>query len=107
MNLLWWLILFVVLFAIFGGAIIAGAAWLAWFGIVGIIIGGLARLLVADSGGYGLPGTILAGLAGSIIGGVLARAADVGGLLEFALSILAAAILIAISRGAGGRRSEA
>ena len=105
MNLIAWLILIVVLLAIFGGAIIAGAAWLLWFGIVGIIIGGLARLLVADSGGYGLPGTILAGLGGALLGGVLARLADVGGFIEFLISILVAAVLIALTRGAGSNRS--
>lgn len=101
MNVLFWLILIVVLFAIFGGAFIASAWWLAWFGVVGIVIGALARMLVSDTGGYGIPGTVLAGLIGSLIGGAIAHAAGIGWIIEIMISVLAAAILIAISRGMG------
>lgn len=106
MNLTFWVILIVVLVAIFGGAFLTSAAWLAWFGVVGIIIGGLARLLVSETGGYGLPGTILAGLAGSLIGGAIAHLADAGSIIEFLVSILAAAVLIVASRATAARSKK-
>ena len=102
MSVVFWILLFVVLLAIFGGALLAGLAWVAWFALVGIIIGALARLLVPNTAGFGLFGTILAGIAGSIIGGVIAHVADLGWMLEFVVSILAAAVIVALANGASG-----
>lgn len=105
MNFFFWILLLVVLLAIFGGAVIASAAWLAWFGIVGIVIGAFARLLVPDSGGFGLPGTILAGLVGSMVGGIIAHVADLGTFIEFLVSILAAAVVIAAANSSRSSRA--
>ncbi len=107
MNFLFWILLIVIMLAIFGGAFIAGAAWLAWFGAIGIVIGALARLLVPDSGGFGLPATILGGLTGALIGGAVAHVAELGWFIEFLVSVLAAAVVIALANGTRGSGSRA
>lgn len=68
MNLLFWLTLFVVMVAIFGAALITGAWWLARYALIGIVIVGVAAQLL-----------------------------DTGRIVEFPLSVLAAAIAIGIA----------
>ena len=102
MNVIFWIILAAVLIAIFGGAILAGAIWVAWYALVGLVIGGVGRLLVPHSGGFGAFGTILAGIAGAMIGGIIANAAELSGFLEFLVAVLAAAVVVAISSAASG-----
>jgi uncharacterized membrane protein YeaQ/YmgE (transglycosylase-associated protein family) len=44
--------------------------------------------------------TILAGIAGSLIGGIVASAADLGSLMRYLVAILVSAVLVALmSRG--------
>ena len=82
MSILFFLLLLVVVLAAAGG-IVAGIAALAWYALVGLVIGAVARLLVKGTRGYGMLATILSGIVGSIGGGLIARALDLGGLLEF------------------------
>jgi uncharacterized membrane protein YeaQ/YmgE (transglycosylase-associated protein family) len=97
MTVLFWLLLIVVLLALFGWAI-AGFVWaVIWYAVVGIVIGGLARVLVRGTGRYGIGMTIVAGIGGALLGGLLANALDSGPLVQFLLAVLAAAILIAIT----------
>jgi uncharacterized membrane protein YeaQ/YmgE (transglycosylase-associated protein family) len=101
--MLFWILLGVVLVAIFGGAAIAAAWWLIYYAIVGLVIGGLARLLVSSSEGLGAAGTILAGLTGSILGGLIARAFELGTIVELLVSIVVAAVVVAIATGSSRR----
>lgn len=103
MTMLFWILLGVVLVAIFGGAAIATAWWLIYYAIVGLVIGGLARLLVSSSEGLGAARTILAGLAGSILGGLIARAFELGTIVELLVSIVVAAVVVAIATGSSRR----
>ena len=90
MTALFWLLVVVVLLALFGWAI-AGFVWtVLWYVLVGIVIGGLARVLVRGTGRYGTGMTIIAGIAGSLLGGLLANVLDTGWFVQF---------LLAVSRG--------
>ena len=97
MTALFWLLVFVVLLALFGWAI-AGFVWtVLWYVLVGVVIGGVARVLVRGTGRYGMGMTIIAGIAGSLLGGLLANVLDTGWFVQFLLAVLAAAVLIAIT----------
>jgi uncharacterized membrane protein YeaQ/YmgE (transglycosylase-associated protein family) len=105
MSVLFFLLLLVVVLAAAGG-IIAGLFALAWYVVVGLVIGAVARLLVKDTTGYGLLATALSGIVGSIGGGLIARALELGGLLEFIVAVLVAAVVIGITAGSSrGRQS--
>ena len=75
---------------------------LVWWILIGALIGFLGRLLIPEHRRPGMLGTVLAGIAGSMIGGLLANALDVGRILEFGIAVLVAAGLIGIfsNRGA-------
>lgn len=81
---------------------------LAWI-VLGLIAGWLASLLMG-SGGYGLIGNIVIGVIGAFVGGWLGSqllGIDVTGInfSSIALSVVGAAIVIAISRAfSPGRR---
>src|SRR6476619_5483480 len=93
MTALFWLLVFVVLLALFGWAI-AGFVWtVLWYVLVGIVIGGVARVLVRGTGRYGMGMTIIAGIAGSLLGGLLANVLDTGWFVQFLFAVLAAARL--------------
>jgi uncharacterized membrane protein YeaQ/YmgE (transglycosylase-associated protein family) len=95
MTALFWFLLFVVAFALFGWAI-AGFVWaVIWYAIVGLVIGGLARVLVRGTSRLGIGMTIVAGLAGSLLGGLIANVLDAGWLVQFLLAVIVAAVLIA------------
>jgi uncharacterized membrane protein YeaQ/YmgE (transglycosylase-associated protein family) len=98
MSILFFLLLLVVVLAISGG-IIAGLAAVVWYAVVGLIIGAVARLLVKGTRGYGIFATILSGIVGAIGGGLIAHALDLGGLLEFVVAVLLAAVVISITTG--------
>src|SRR5215471_186485 len=96
MTALFWLLLVVVLLALFGWAI-AGFVWaVIWYALVGLVIGGIARVLVRGTGRYGIGMTIVAGIAGSLLGGLLANVLDSGWFVQYLLVVLVAAVLIAI-----------
>jgi uncharacterized membrane protein YeaQ/YmgE (transglycosylase-associated protein family) len=96
-TVLFWLLLIVLLVALFGWAI-AGFIWaVLWYVLVGLVIGGLARVLVRGTGRYGMGMTIVAGIAGSLLGGLLANALDAGWFVQLLLAVLVAAVLIGIT----------
>ena len=97
MTALFWVLLAVVGFWIFGWAVIDVAWTLLGYVVVGLVVGGLARVLVRQSTGYGLGATILVGILGSLLGGVLATWLDVGWLLGLVISVLVSAVLIAVT----------
>lgn len=96
MNLLFWLLLLVVLLFVTGGAVIGWGIWLLWYALIGLVLGGFARLLVSNTGGLGVFATILAGLVGSFGGGAIAYALDLSWFVSLLISILVAAIAIAV-----------
>ncbi|MEO6867955.1 MAG: hypothetical protein ABI200_08030 [Gaiellales bacterium] len=88
------LVLVVLLFA--ASWVLVGIATLFWYALVGLVIGFFGRLLVKDTAGLGMLRTVLAGLAGSIGGGMIADALDVGGLVSWIIVVLVAAIVVAL-----------
>lgn len=98
------LALIVVIVVIALGLSVIGLAFsLLWYLLIGLVIGLIARLLVPDSRGLGMLTTSLYGISGSIVGGIIAHSADIGGLGRFALSVLVAAGLLALT---ASRRSS-
>jgi len=95
MGILFFALLAVVVLIIFGGAIMGIALTLLWWGLIGLIIGGLARLILPGPRPIGLLATALIGVAGALLGGIIARAVDVGSILEFVIAVLVAAVLVA------------
>jgi uncharacterized membrane protein YeaQ/YmgE (transglycosylase-associated protein family) len=93
------IILIVVVALILGVAVIGLAFKLLWLALIGIVIGALARLVLPGEQRIGLLGTTLCGIGGSLLGGGLADALDVGWLLGFLIAIGVAAALIAIVEG--------
>lgn len=103
-GVVFFLLLAIVVLAIVGGAILGALLHVVWWALVGLVIGLLARLVLPDDRGTSLLGTILAGIAGSLLGGVIAGALDVGWFIEFIIAVLVAAVLIAVF-GSTNRRS--
>jgi len=95
MNVLFFLVLLVVVLMI-AGTIVGGLVALLWWALVGLLIGALARLLVHGTSGLGMLPTILSGIAGAVGGGLVANALDLGGLLEFVVAVLVAAVVVSI-----------
>lgn len=90
------LLLVVILAFIVLGALV-GLAWnLLVFVLMGLVIGALARLVLPGEQPLGILATILFGIAGSLLGGLVARAFDLGGFVQFLVAIAVAAALIAL-----------
>jgi uncharacterized membrane protein YeaQ/YmgE (transglycosylase-associated protein family) len=96
MEILLVLLLIIVAF-VAGIAILGTVASLLWYLLVGLVIGALGRLVAPGSRNMGILMTSLYGIAGALIGGVIAEAADLGNLLQFVVSVAAAAVLVAIT----------
>jgi uncharacterized membrane protein YeaQ/YmgE (transglycosylase-associated protein family) len=100
------LIAIIVLFVVLGVAVLGLALELLWWALVGLVIGLLARLILPGSRPIGWLGTIAAGIGGALLGGIVADAFDLGGVLQFVVAVLVAAALIAAFAG-GSRRAYA
>ena len=94
-------LLAIVLLVVVGGVVIGFALKLLWWALLGLLIGALARALLPGRQAIGWIGTAGAGVGGALLGGIVADALDLGGILQFIVAILLAAALIAAS---GGRR---
>lgn len=95
------LLLVVIVLVAIGAALLGAVLSLLWWVVIGAVIGLLGRLLIPDHRRPGLLGTVLAGIAGSMIGGLLANALDVGRILEFGIAVLVAAGLIGVFSNRG------
>jgi uncharacterized membrane protein YeaQ/YmgE (transglycosylase-associated protein family) len=89
------LLLLVVAMLFLGWFFISLTFQLLWLVLVGLVIGALARLVLPGSQPIGWLMTILAGIGGSLGGGLIARAFDVGGFVQLLIAIAVAAALIA------------
>jgi uncharacterized membrane protein YeaQ/YmgE (transglycosylase-associated protein family) len=89
----------VVLAFIVGIAVVGLVMKLLWFVLIGLVIGALARLVLPGEQRIGLLATGLCGIGGSLLGGILASAFDLGTILSFVVSLLVAAVLIAVFEG--------
>jgi uncharacterized membrane protein YeaQ/YmgE (transglycosylase-associated protein family) len=101
------LILFVILLALFVALPLAGMAlWALWTTIVvGLILGALGRLIVPGPQRIGLLATLIAGLCGSILGGFLGQhVLDAGRFVTVLLEIGVAAVAVAAFAAVTNRR---
>lgn len=75
--------------------------------IIGIIVGVLARLVVPGPNPIGMLMTIVLGIIGAVVGGLVTRAllGDGHGIITFIVSVIVAAVLVALVSGT--RRSRA
>jgi uncharacterized membrane protein YeaQ/YmgE (transglycosylase-associated protein family) len=80
---------------------------IAWL-LIGLVVGGLGRLLVPGRNRIGLLLTILIGIVGAVGGGSATRAMVGGGhdALSFVVSLVIAAILVALISGPRRRASR-
>jgi uncharacterized membrane protein YeaQ/YmgE (transglycosylase-associated protein family) len=92
-------ILAVVALLVVGGLVIGLAFKLLWWALIGLVIGGLARLILPGRQEIGLLATAAAGVAGSILGGIVGHALDVGSLLQVVIAVAVAAGLVAVLGG--------
>ncbi|MBW8481307.1 GlsB/YeaQ/YmgE family stress response membrane protein [Actinomadura parmotrematis] len=80
-----------------------------YFIVVGAIVGALARLVVPGRNPMGILATILVGIVGAILGGLVAHAIGVGTVLALIISVVIAAVGVALLTGyqtkGRGRRS--
>lgn len=106
MGVVFFLLLAVVVLVVVGAAVMDIVALVLWWALIGLIIGALARVVLSGPRGIGILRTILFGIAGSLLGGIVANALDVGGLIQLIIAILVAAVLIA-TVGNDGRRAGA
>jgi uncharacterized membrane protein YeaQ/YmgE (transglycosylase-associated protein family) len=104
-------LLAVILLVLLGVAVVGVALKLLWWALIGLVIGALARLVLPGMQPIGWLGTVLAGIGGALLGGIVADAFDVGGVVELLLAIAVAAALIAAFAGSAresyGERTRA
>jgi uncharacterized membrane protein YeaQ/YmgE (transglycosylase-associated protein family) len=94
------LIAAIVALAVIGAAAFGLALKLLWWALIGLFLGALARLVIPGRQQIGLIETSVSGIAGSLLGGVIARAAHLGGILQFIVAIAAAVVIVLLfSRG--------
>ncbi len=101
------LLLVVLVLLLVGGWIIGLTLSLLGFLLTGLLVGALARLVLPGSQGLGILATILYGIGGSLLGGILGNVFDLGGLVEFILAVVIAALGIAVLAEGRGRPSRA
>jgi uncharacterized membrane protein YeaQ/YmgE (transglycosylase-associated protein family) len=98
------ILLAIVLIIVIGGAVIGFALKLLWWALIGLLIGALARLVIPGRQAMGWLATALVGIGGALLGGIIADAIDVGGLVQFLIAVVVAALLVLLlSSGLRGR----
>jgi uncharacterized membrane protein YeaQ/YmgE (transglycosylase-associated protein family) len=79
-----------------------------WMLIIGLVVGALAKLVMPGRDPGGVIITTLIGVAGSMIAGLIGRAAgwyDRGEAAGFIASVIGAVLLLAVYRAVIGRRT--
>lgn len=92
---------------VLGAAALGLVLSILWWALVGLVIGALARLILPGAQDLGLLATALFGIGGSLLGGIVARALDVGSILQFVIAVLVAAGLIALVSASRDRSRSA
>jgi len=93
------IILLVIVLFVVGIAVIGFVFKLLWWALLGILIGALARLIIPGRQPIGLLKTALVGIGGALLGGIIAHAIDVGGLVQFLIAVAVAAALVMLLAG--------
>lgn len=99
MGFLLFLLLAVIVLIVFGTVALGLALQLLWWALIGLVIGGLARLVLPGRQPIGVLATSASGVAGGLLGGIIANAANLGGLVQFLIAIAAAAAIVALVAG--------
>lgn len=94
MPVLLFVLIAIVLLVVLGWAIVGLTFFLLWWALIGLFIGGLGRLVVPGRQPIGLLATAALGVAASLLGGVVAHVAHLGGVLQFVVAVLVAAALV-------------
>lgn len=89
-------VLAIIVLAVVGAVAFALALHLVWWAIIGLVFGALGRLVLPGRQPIGLLATALIGIAGSLLGGVIARAVHLGGVLQFVIAVAVSAGLVAL-----------
>jgi uncharacterized membrane protein YeaQ/YmgE (transglycosylase-associated protein family) len=97
-------LLIIILGLLLAGSIIGLAFSLLWLGLTGLVIGALGRLVIPGRHDISLLATALVGIAASLLGGILADAFDVGGIIQFLVAVTLAAIGITVFASSEHRR---
>jgi len=99
------ILIIIVLALLLAGSIIGLAFSLLWLALTGLIVGALGRLVLPGKQDISLLATALVGIAASLLGGILADAFDVGGIIQFLVAVALAAIGITVFASAEHRRA--
>lgn len=89
----------IVVLLLVGGFLFGLALNLLWWVLIGLFIGALARLIVPGRQAMGWLATAGAGIAGSLLGGIIANAADLGSIAQFLIAVGLAAVIVALLGG--------
>jgi uncharacterized membrane protein YeaQ/YmgE (transglycosylase-associated protein family) len=96
MPVLLLVLLAIVLLVVLGWAVVGLTFYLLWWALIGLVLGGLGRLVVPGHQPIGLLATAASGVAASLLGGVIAHVAHLGGVLQFVVAVLLAAALVIV-----------
>lgn len=89
-------LLAIVALVLVGWVVLGIALKLLWWALIGLFIGALARAILPGRQAIGALRTAGAGVGGSLLGGVVANAANLGGFLQFVVAVAAAAVLVPV-----------
>jgi uncharacterized membrane protein YeaQ/YmgE (transglycosylase-associated protein family) len=89
----------IIVLLVVGGAVLGLALKLLWWALLGLLIGALARLVIPGRQPLGWLATAAYGVGGALLGGIVADAIGVGGVVQFLIAIAVAALLIALLSG--------
>jgi uncharacterized membrane protein YeaQ/YmgE (transglycosylase-associated protein family) len=104
------LLLLLVIIALFvlGSVVVSAALHVLWFLLVGLVIGALARLVIPGRQQMGWLLTALIGGVGALVGGIIAdRVLDAGSAVSLLVSVVVAAVLVALFSAGDRDRSRA
>jgi uncharacterized membrane protein YeaQ/YmgE (transglycosylase-associated protein family) len=99
-------LLIIIVALLLAGSLIGLAFSLIWLALTGLVIGALGRLILPGRQDISLLATALVGIAASLLGGVLADAFDVGGIIQFLVAVALAAVGITVFASAEHRRGH-
>lgn len=91
------LLLAIIVVAFVGWVVFGLVFKLIGWALVGLVIGALARLVLPGRQRIGVAWTVLDGIGGALAGGVTARAAHLGSVLQFVVAVGVATALVALS----------